>query len=311
MKALPAAALRAWNQFWFDSRSDAELAILGFFRICLAGVLLFAYVSRTPDLEFFYSESGILPSVFRGSAEMFRYRPTPLDGVASPALLQGLHALFLLCLAALLVGWRARSAAVASYLLHMIFLNRNTAVQFGVDTIGTFFLFYLCFTPCGARYSLDARRATGARQTLLGHVAWRLMQLQVCVIYGYSGLTKLQGTRWWDGSAFWDILSAGNLQRWDLSFVAHAPIVIATVVYLVLLWEIYFPALIWVPRLRLPMLAFGVLMHLGIFLFMNLPSFGFLMIGLYVLFLKEDEIAAGVGGLRKAYSAFRAPHSVR
>jgi hypothetical protein len=123
------------------------------------------------------------------------------------------------------------------------------------------------------------------------------MQLQVCVIYGFSGLTKLQGVRWWDGSALWDIFAAGGLQRWDMSFVAHVPIVIASAVYLVLLWEIYFPALIWAPRLRLPMLAFGVFMHIGIFLFMNLPSFGFLMISLYVLFLKEEEIKVPVSFL--------------
>jgi hypothetical protein len=180
----------------------------------------------------------------------------------------------------------------------MVFLNRNLAVQFGVDTIGTFFLLYLCFAESGARYSLDAwLRPRERRQTTLSHVAWRLMQLQVCVIYGYSGMEKLKGVRWWDGSALWDVLSAGNLQRWDMSFVAHAPLVIATVVYLVLLWEVYFPVLVWVPRTRLPVLFFGVLMHVGIFVFMNLPSFGFLMISLYVLFLTEDEIARGFRGL--------------
>jgi hypothetical protein len=300
---------KGWNHFWFDSRSDASLTSLSLFRICLAGVLLFAYASRVPDLGFFYSEGGILPSAYRVTNELFRFRPTPLDGVESVARLQVLHALFLASLVCVLLGFRARVATVVAYALHMIFLNRNVMVQFGVDTIGTFFLLYLCFTPCAARFSLDAQRRTGRRpkQTAIGHLFWRLMQVQVCIIYGYSGLTKLQGQRWWDGSAFWDVLSAGNLQRWDMSFVAHAPIVIATVVYLVLLWEVYFPALIWLPKLRLPMLAFGVAMHIGIFLFMNLPSFGFLMISLYVLFLKEDEIEAGVAGIRALVARTRRP----
>ncbi|MGZ3717304.1 MAG: HTTM domain-containing protein [Bdellovibrionota bacterium] len=288
-----------WNRFWFDSRSDSDLVLLGLFRLCFAAVMLFCYSSRTFDLGFFYSEDGILPSAHRVTVEMYRFRPTPLDGVSSIAALQGRHALCLLSLLALSLGFYTRVAAVAGYVLHMVFLNRNLAVQFGVDTIGTFFLLYLCFAQCGARYSLDSwLRPRARRQTGLSHVAWRLMQLQVCIVYGYSGMEKLKGSRWWDGSAFWDVLSAGNLQRFDMSFVSHVPIVIATVVYVVLLWEVYFPALVWVPKLRLPMLAFGVAMHIGIFLFMNLPSFGFMMISFYILFLKEQEILRGLSYCR-------------
>ena len=295
------AAGNGWSRFWFDSRSDSELPMLAVFRISFSAVMLFSYFSRTFDLEFFYAEDGILPSAYRVTVELFRFRPTPLDGVNSLLLLQGLHAFFLFCLFCLMLGLFTRWSAVTSYVLHMIFLNRNMAVQFGVDTIGTFFLLYLCFAQSGARLSIDAFvRPRKRAQTTLSHVMMRLMQIQVCVIYGFSGMEKLKGTRWWDGSAFWDILSAGNLQRWDMSFVANMPVVIATVAYAVLLWEVYFPVLVWVPRLRLPMLAFGVAMHLGIFVFMNLPSFGFLMIANYILFLKEEEILWGLNRLKRA-----------
>jgi hypothetical protein len=185
----------------------------------------------------------------------------------------------------------------------MLFLNRNLSAMFGVDMIGTFFLLYLCFANTNGRYSLDAYLGRGVKKhSWYSHVAWRLMQLQVCVVYGFSGLEKCKGTRWWDGSALWDVLSMGNLQRWDLSFVAHAPVLLAAGVYVVLFWEIYMPVLVWVPRLRLPMLLFGTFMHLGIFLFMNLPGFGFMMISLYLLFLKKEEIEAGVGRTRAIFS---------
>lgn len=291
---------KSWNRFWFDSRSDEGLAILGIYRICFAFVMLFSYVSRIPDIGFFYSDDGILPAAYRVTVDLFRYRVTPLDAVQSLGTLQALHALFLLTLLSFALGFFTRTSAILSYLLHMMFLNRNMAVQFGLDTVGTFFLFYFCFAASGARYSLDAWLwpARRQRQGVISHVVWRLMQVQVCVIYGYSGLDKLKGTRWWDGSALWDVLSAGSLQRFDMSFVAHAPILIATVVYVVLLWEVYFPVLIWVPRWRLPMLAFGVMMHVGIIVFMNLPSFGLLMIANYALFLREDEIRLGLRRLR-------------
>ena len=47
------------------------------------------------------------------------------------------------------------------------------------------------------------------------------------------------------------------------------------------------------------MLAFGVLLHVGIYLFMNLPSFGFMMMTLYLLFLKKNEVEAGMAGLTR------------
>ena len=138
----------AWNRFWFTSRSEGHLPVLGLFRACFGSVMLFSYFSRAFDVEFFYSQEGILPSAYRISAEMFRHRFSPLDSVNNVWVLHGLHSLLLLCLLSLALGFRSRASAVGSYVIHMMFLNRNSAVQFGVDTIGTFFLLYLCFTQC-------------------------------------------------------------------------------------------------------------------------------------------------------------------
>jgi hypothetical protein len=265
--------------------------------------MLFFYFTRAFDVEFFYSSVGILPSWYAKQIEYFRFHPTIFSDQTPLWVLQSAHTVFLAALLLQTIGLFTRPAAVVTYLLHMMFLNRNLTVMFGVDMIGTFFLLYLCFANSNACYSVDAWRKRGAkRQSALSHISWRLMQVQICVIYAYSGLEKCKGTRWWDGSALWDVLTMGNLQRWDLSFVAHAPIFLATAVYLVLFWEIYFAALVWVPRLRIPVLLFGVFMHLGIFIFMNLPSFGFMMMALYVLFLKEEEVR---GGMAASASLFR------
>jgi hypothetical protein len=293
----------AWENFWFDSRSDETLTALAAFRAAFCGVMFFCYFARAFDVDFFFTGQGIFPLWHKEGIEYFRYHPTFLSDGMSPLLVHGLHTLFLGCLLAQALGLFTRFAAIGTYVLHMAFINRTMPVMFGVDMIGTFFLLYLCFANTNARYSIDAWLGRGARkQSALSHIAWRLMQLQVCVVYGYSGLEKMKGTRWWDGSALWDVLSIGNMQRFDLSFVAHVPFLLAASVYVVLIWEIYFPALIWLRRFRLPMLAFGVFMHIGIYLFMNLPSFGFMMMALYLLFLRKEEVEAGVRALswRKA-----------
>jgi hypothetical protein len=286
--------IRGWNRFWFDSRTDSTLTPLGLYRIAFGAVALFFYFTRHLDLEFFYGDAGILPLTHLKSMPGLEFRPTLLALFPGLGFLHALHALFLLCLLLLTLGLFTRPAAVLGFFLHLNFMNRNPAILFGMDTIGTYFLFYFCFAQAGDRWSLDARLGLvrPRPQGWLSHVAWRLMQLQVCVVYAYSGLEKLKGMRWWDGSALWDVLSIGNMQRFDMSFVAHFPIALAGAVYLVVAWEVYFPALIWVPRLRLPMLFFGVLMHVGIVVFMNLPSFGLMMMANYLLFLRADELEA-------------------
>lgn len=282
-----------WSNFWFDSRSDEALTVLSAFRVLFGGVMFFFYLTRCLDAAYFYGAAGIMPAPFLKTVELFRYHPTIISEAWSDGQVLAFHIFFLLCIASLTVGFCTRVSAVAAYVVHLMFANRNMSVMFGVDMIGTFFFLYLCFANSGARFSLDALLGwANKKQTTISHIAYRFMQIQICIIYGFSGMEKLKGTRWWDGSAMWDVLSMGNMQRWDLSFVSHFPVILAAAVYFVLAWEVYFPVLIWQKKLRIPMLVFGVQMHLGIFLFMNLPSFGFMMISLYVLFLKEDEINA-------------------
>lgn len=284
-----------WNKFWFDSRSDGQLLSLAAFRVVFYSVMLFFYFTRAFDVEFFFSESGLLPSSYRANLEIFKFHPTILAGLENTLLLHTMHSLFLLTLLFCAAGFLTRISCIAAFLLHLMFLNRNMSVMFGVDMIGTFYMLYMCFARSNAYLSVDSRLfSLKPKQTELSHIALRLMQIQLCVIYAFSGLEKLKGVRWWDGSALWDVLSMGNMQRWDLSFVAHAPILLAAGVYVVLFWEIYFPILIWVKKLRNPMLLFGVGMHIGIFLFMNLPSFGAMMISLYILFLDPEELAAAI-----------------
>lgn len=88
----------------------------------------------------------------------------------------------------------------------------------------------------------------------------------------------------------WDILTIGDMQRWDMSFMSHVPYVLALMAFTVLAWEIYFPVMIWNKKIKNLVLGFGFSMHLGIGLFMNLPSFAAMMISYYALFLSKDEL---------------------
>jgi len=291
--------IHAWDAFWFEP-NDEKLRSVAIFRILFCATMLFFYISRVPDISFFYSEQGLLPSSYAQTVDYFRYHPSIFFGMKSLTSLYIFHGIFLSLLLMLSVGLLTRFVAPLTFFFHLMFLNRNMTVMFGVDMISTFFFLYLIFSNSGAYYSLDKKLFCKnswlyrSSASTINHIALRLMQIQLCVIYAFSGLEKLKGTRWWDGSAIWDVLTMGDMQRWDMSFVAHVPVLLAMNAYAVLFWEIYFPFLVWKKELRNYILLIGVFLHLGIGIFMNLPSFAALMISIYALFLSGEEIKRSI-----------------
>ena len=65
---------------------------------------------------------------------------------------------------------------------------------------------------------------------------------------------------------------------------------IALMTYGTLTIELSLGLLIWVPRLRLYVLAAGVFLHLGIEYAMNIPLFAFLMMASYLSFLTPQDL---------------------
>lgn len=286
-----AFAWKKWNYFWFDSMKEENLFTLSVFRIVFSLVMFFFYLSRTPDLKFFYSDQGIITGEFLQSLDLFKYNWGILFHYNSLQLIYLLHGIFLVSIFLVMVGFLTPVSSAVAYFLHLTFLHRNMTVMFGCDMIGTFYFLYMCFAKTNREFSLDARLGFfQGRQRWIQHIAFRLMQIQICVVYWYAGLEKLKGVRWWDGSALWDVLSISDMIRWDMSFVAHLPFLLAIGSYSVILWEMFFPFMVWRPVVRLPYLTYGVLMHIGIIVFLNLPGFGLLMMSTYVLFLKKKEI---------------------
>ena len=197
------------------------------------------------------------------------------------------NVMFLASLVTLAIGFRPRLSAIIATILHISFIHRNLAVAYGVDTISCFFLFFLCL----ADFRSDHVFRPGDWQAVLGSMAYRLCQIQICVIYGYSGLKKLKGIMWWNGDALWATLSQWQLARMDFSWLAHFPLLLAGLTFLTVAWEIYFPAVIWNRRARIPVLLMGVGMHLGIAIGLNLAFFGAFMIATYTFFLDRDQIS--------------------
>ena len=276
-------AARRWIRFWFESEGMPQLRL---FRVSFGILLACFFATRTLDAVKYYGPEGMLPLETLKSV-IDRKFITSIFYLwdSNAAVLLG-HGLLVVASLALAAGLAPRLAALVIYVLHVSFNNRNPMIAYGFDKVITFFMLYLTF----AWYSSDEREAPrGSWKHAISSVAWRLIQIQLCVIYLFSGTEKLKGQFWWRGEALWGVLANSQLSRFDFGWTAHFPLLLTLGVYATLAFEIYFPVMVWSRRWKWPFLWMGVLLHVGIIIGMKLNYFGFVMILTYFVFFSRSE----------------------
>jgi hypothetical protein len=183
----------------------------------------------------------------------------------------------------LLMGLGSRFAAILAWLLHLCAAKSGGFVSYGMDNFMTIGLFYLMLSPLPDRYSFDWRlRKSRSRDPKLLGFWCRLLQLHLCVIYFFSGLTKCLGSGWWDGSNMWralirppfNIINPEILAGWKYLFPAAG-------VFICVL-ESGYPFFVWNNKTRRPWLICICVMHVGIGLTMGMYLFALIMIILNV-----------------------------
>lgn len=203
----------------------------------------------------------------------------------------------LLCAAGLLfVGLFSREAAIAALFLHLCAVKSSSGLTYGVDNFTSIGLFYLTISPLPDRWAGDRwlRNVPGKQAHWLGFNR-RVLQLHLCLIYFFSGITKCAGAGWWDGTSIWyalvrppfNLLPPEALIAWKSLF----PILGISVCLL----ETGYPLFIWVRKTRAFWLLAVIAMHLGIGLAMGLYLFAFVMI---TLNLAAFGARFGLGGMR-------------
>lgn len=118
----------------------------------------------------------------------------------------------------------------------------------------------------------------------LVQLGWWMMRVQVLLAYAVTALHKLDGTLWPAGHALGVVVG-------DEAFGPVALLQWSTLTqfltWAVLTFQLVFPLLIWVRRLRPWLLAFGVLFHLGTAFWMDIPEMGLAFVAAYSLWLPD------------------------
>ena len=282
--------IRTWNRFWFGPISARPL---GIFRIALGLILLEHLAIVSVDYNHWYTDAGLL----RGT-EAYEtagpWRPSVLHWIQDPVSAKAFLAATVAATVAFTLGWKTRIMGVLVYLGIISLHHRNVLPGGGQDNLIAILCFYAMLAPCGAAFSLDARRASRLRGTpaepLIVPWAQRLVQLQVCLIYFDTTIVKCSGTTWLNGTALHPVLFNEQVRRLNVEFLAGYPILINFLTYGALGIEFGLPFLLWSRQWRPLIVWSGVALHVGIMFLLNIPLFGEMMIASYMLFMAPDEL---------------------
>ncbi|UUO08332.1 HTTM domain-containing protein [Blastopirellula sp. J2-11] len=273
-----------WNRFWF---TPTDPATLGLIRILAGAMIFYTHLVWSLDLDGFLGAGGRmshdLANRMQGQSP-FAWSYLPLvDG--SPALLWSAHLVALAILLMFTLGLYTRITGVLSFIITISYAHRVPGALFGLDQINGLLIMYLMLGAAGEAYSLDYWlkrrrnvRMDGPRQSTVANISIRLIQIHMCIIYLFAGLSKLGGETWWDGSAMWGALANSEYQSLDMTWLAAYPLVINALTQISVAWELTYTFLVW-PRLTRPLvIGMAIPLHLGIAICMGMITFGLAML---------------------------------
>ena len=282
-------AVTAWDRFWFEPQAPHTMALI---RILCGGMLIYIHAIWLSQLSDFFGSQAWIDSTTIRYLHQRDYSWSYLNFVTHPWLLWAHQILAMVASAAMMLGWRTRIAVPLAWFLTLMVCHRQTGALFGLDQVVMMLAMYLMLCPCGKVWSLDAwkqpENAGGSYATV--RLSTRLLQVHLCIIYMFGGLSKMRGDFWWEGSAMWWSVVNYEYQSISLVWMGRWPLLIALLTHATLFWETFYPALIW-PRMTRPWcLAMALLVHGGIALFLGMPTFGTMMIVANLAFVAPETI---------------------
>lgn len=123
--------------------------------------------------------------------------------------------------------------------------------------------------------------------SLLRASAFCIIRIQLILTYLATGLHKLQGTHWPDGSALGIVATDPDFGP---LWIAGFPLLAKGITWAVLAFQFTFPLAVWWRPTRLPWMFFGIAFHLSTALWMGLPDMALAFIAAYTIWLDPKDL---------------------
>lgn len=196
----------------------------------------------------------------------------------------------------LFLGFLKKLSAIVLFLLLLIFKHRNIYLLDGGDNVIWILLPFMSF--------IDSYSFSKGYDNLINKISVKFKSysiimskyfsfaiiIQLCIIYFFASLHKLQGEVWLNGTALYYVLKSEDFNASFINnLIAQSTYLVAFLTWITIIFQFAFPFLIWNKKTKLKIILIGIFFHIGIFILLRVDNFSFIMIGVYAILLYDNE----------------------
>lgn len=272
------AVLNKINTFFFGYHKNIEKKNIFIIAISVFGLL--NILSILPDIYNIYSKNGVINyGINDFLIRNDQFRLTFITGAIEKIGLQYEYslaiviAIYICSFLFILMNYYRLVFAIIVLIIHNALVASSYSFSYGADYMISFSLFINVLLCIDSKYN-----------QIIYSFAIRLLQLQLCVIYFFSGVGKAMGNNWYTGDAIWYLVSTYTNVNILTAFIATTiPFLFQIISLSVVIFELFYPVLIYNKITKNVALLYIIITHVIIILIINLYTFGFVMIILNVI----------------------------
>lgn len=251
---------------------------LGIFRILFASVLLCEIIRIYRFRELYYDFIPFLKT--------------------SPLSAEFPYYVWMLVVIMLIFGVFTRIAAIINYLFILIYLSSIGSFEYHMDYVYTGVGFLLIFISASKSYSIDHlleklkysdlkyEHKPIEKTSVLSY--WLILFVGLILFYTDSIYFKFVSELWSRGLGMWLPSSLPQITIVNSQWFLNQEILIKFLGYLTFAFELLFPFLFWIKKMRIPLLIIGLGLHIGIYIEFPIPYFALGAAALYILLVPNS-----------------------
>ncbi|MBO9729509.1 MAG: HTTM domain-containing protein [Chitinophaga sp.] len=268
------------------NRSSIALAILRIF-ICLH--LLKKIILEWRNMELIYGPTSIISHL------PMRFGQYVLDSTVFREHFHLLLTCYILVILLFFFGIGKNITNVILMAFLILFQRLDWLILNGGDNLLFFLVLYLTFANSFDHFAISKpslkRESTRRLVNLLSNLAAYSIMFQFCLIYIVSAMHKLHADVWFNGIAVYYTFMLDRFRGTPLNnALARNEFFVTFSTYFTVFFEMYFPVLVFVKKLKPYLVMMGLALHMGIYVFMMIYDFQFVFIFSYIIFFSDEEL---------------------
>jgi hypothetical protein len=209
---------------------------------------------------------------------------------------QLLMAIWIAAAMALLIGYRPLVAGLVSWACAVSFWNIIPGIGNGGDQLRNMLLFVVALARSGAVWGVQSVRRSGqAGPVFVPGWPVKVLIVQLCCIYFFSGIHKLLSPQWQSGFVMYYV---NHDLAWSLA--PNVTSLLPTWMHrlsswLTIIWEVGFPVLISLRQTRTATLTLGIVFHVLTLFTLEVGAFATYSLVFYVVFVPWERLTNRAG----------------